>query len=239
MALTWSAMTRRRLSVFASPTRSSLPRTTCFTLGCPPFVGRFAAHRAVVLEYHGPADRTVRRRLGGQDFVRRGGDRGDRRPAVLAVAAAVVQSMQPGLHLGDGRIERGIEVLRAGLGADSRATAGDGDLHPLARFVLAAVGLVGKFDVDSDDLGVVPLGPGQLLGDVNPEMLRNFHVPALDDDVHDSSCLAGTRGFLPGTHTTATPTDVLPRTTSTVHRGVTRDTLKPTGEHWLRKAQSA
>src|SRR5690349_3723909 len=33
MALTWSAMTRRRLSVFASPTRSSLPRTTCFTLG--------------------------------------------------------------------------------------------------------------------------------------------------------------------------------------------------------------
>src|SRR6478752_10605476 len=29
----WPAMVRRRLSVFASPTRSSLPRTTCFTLG--------------------------------------------------------------------------------------------------------------------------------------------------------------------------------------------------------------
>src|SRR6476659_389043 len=37
----WLAIVRRRLIVFASPTRSSLPRTTCFTLGldrAPPLV---------------------------------------------------------------------------------------------------------------------------------------------------------------------------------------------------------
>ena len=84
----------------------------------------------------------------------------------------------------DSGIQRGVKALRTRLGAHRGTAAGQGDLDALAGLGLPTVGLVRELDIHPDDLRVVALAPGQLLGDVDPEVLGHFHIPALDDDVH-------------------------------------------------------
>ena len=90
----------------------------------------------------------------------------------------------PCFELGDGRVERGVEVLgtrfRPG---DDEATA-TGDLYPLAVLELPTVALVEKFHLQCDDLVVVPFQSGDLVGDVLPEMIRDLDITAGDDDLH-------------------------------------------------------
>ena len=70
----------------------------------------------------------------------------------------VVRPGAAGLQLGDGEVERGVAVLRRGLGPDHRPARVDRELDAArAELGQARVVLLGHFDVDADHLGVEPL----------------------------------------------------------------------------------
>ncbi len=102
--------------------------------------------------------------------------------AVGDVAAALVAA-QPALQSVDRGLERGIETVGAGLPSDHRAAAVRGDVDLLAGFSLASIIGVLEFDVEQANRAVQPLHAGQLLRDVNPEMVWNLDVTALDHDL--------------------------------------------------------
>jgi hypothetical protein len=54
---------------------------------------------------------------------------------------------------------------------------------------------VEQLDLETHDLVVVPLQPLDLLGDVYPEVLRDLHVPAGDDDLHSGLPRFSTTGI--------------------------------------------
>jgi hypothetical protein len=74
------------------------------------------------------------------------------------------------------------------------ALAHAGDLDPLAPVGLTGVLLVRELDVEADDAGVQPFRGGELRGDVVPEVVRDLHVAAFDDDVHAASSCGQGRG---------------------------------------------
>jgi hypothetical protein len=98
--------------------------------------------------------------------------------------AAVGRPAQPGVELADGTVQSAVEILRASLGPDHRASRHDGDLDALAVLGLAWVSFVVELYVGPDELLVVPLDLAQLVGDVLPVVIGDFDVPALDDNVH-------------------------------------------------------
>jgi hypothetical protein len=104
-------------------------------------------------------------------------------PAVVN-PPAVGRPPETGIELVGRLLQSGVEVGRACLRADDRASRDTGDLDPLATVGLARVALVQQLDIDFDDLIVVTLDPSQLIGDVHPEMVRYLDIAALDDDVH-------------------------------------------------------
>src|SRR4051794_29018030 len=105
-------------------------------------------------------------------------------------AEAVVQ-------LAGREVEGGVEVGRAGLGADDRTLAAERDLHALAVVGLAGVLLVEELHVDAQDLqlAVEPVERGEFVPDVLSKMLGDFDVAATDHDLHETSRWAGCDRF--------------------------------------------
>ena len=110
-------------------------------------------------------------------------------------AAPVVGAPHSGLELGDRRVQRGVEVLRARLGPRDGSAAPTSDLDTLAVLQLAAVALMKQLHLQPDDLVVVALQPLDLLGDVHPEMLGDLDVPAGHDNLHSDSSLSHGAGI--------------------------------------------
>src|SRR5262249_39306931 len=122
-------------------------------------------------------------REGGHQTVdlQAGGGGGDRdRSAPPSVHTTPVRAAaQPGVQLGDGIVQRAVEIPGAGFGSDYRPARSAGDLDALALLRLAWILLVKQFDIDSDDLAVVTPYLVQLLRDVQPVMVRHLDVAAL------------------------------------------------------------
>ena len=81
------------------------------------------------------------------------------------------------------------------IGAHDRATGAAGDLNVLTAIFLPSILLVMQLDVGSDDLVVIALDTGELVGNVLAEMVRNLNVAAPHDDLDQS---------LPSFHATST-----------------------------------
>src|SRR5439155_14981002 len=84
------------------------------------------------------------------------------------------------LELVDGLIKRRVEVLGSGLTAHNRPACAARDLHVLTPSGLPWVLLVMELDVDPADLVVVSLELGQLVGNMDPVMVRHDDVAASD-----------------------------------------------------------
>ena len=97
-----------------------------------------------------------------------------------AIGAAAQARLQPR----DRHVERTVEVAGTGLCAYDRAARDTGDLQALAVVGLARVAFMEQFDVDPDQLAVVPFDLAQLVGDVRSVMVGHLDVSALDNDVH-------------------------------------------------------
>ena len=63
-----------------------------------------------------------------------------------------------------------------------RALAASRDLDSLATLRLSAITFVLEFHVEVEDGGIETLESCELLGNVDPEMIRHFHVASFDDD---------------------------------------------------------
>src|SRR4051794_32218748 len=82
------------------------------------------------------------------------------------------------------QIEGLVEVLGAGLAANDGPAGTAGDLDVLAAPVLSGISLVLELDIRADDLLVVTLDLGQLLGHMLSVVVRDHHVAPSDDDFH-------------------------------------------------------
>src|SRR6202012_1424868 len=90
--------------------------------------------------------------------------------------AAVLAAPQPAFQPDHCGLERGVEAVGAGLTADYRPAAPRGDLDALTRLTLATVAFVLEFDVEQVDGPVEPFSTGELLRDVDAEVIRNLDV---------------------------------------------------------------
>ncbi len=97
--------------------------------------------------------------------------------------AAVFHAAQAAFQFGDRGLERGIETVGARFAPDYRPTTASGDLDVLAGLALATVAFVVEFDVEQVDGSVESLEAGEFLRDVDAEVVRDFDVAALDDDL--------------------------------------------------------
>ena len=96
--------------------------------------------------------------------------------------AAILGSTQSTFQFGSHGFECRVETVRARFGADDRALAASRDLDSLATLRLSAITFVLEFHVEVEDGGIETLESCELLGNVDPEMIRNFHVASFDDD---------------------------------------------------------
>ena len=109
---------------------------------------------------------------------------GDAVVLVLVLAAAVGGPAHLRRHLVERQVEGAHLVLGGGLGPDDR-TLGEGrQLDADGAVGLARVAFVLDLHLDADDPMVVLLEPGELLGDVTAEAVRELTVSAGDDHVH-------------------------------------------------------
>ena len=101
----------------------------------------------------------------------------------------VAQLAQSGYELVEGRIEGGGLINGGGFGSNRRPTRAERHLDACGTVVLARVSLVRDFDLDTVDLLalVVLVDALKLLDDVFSEPIRDFAVPALDDNFHVAS----------------------------------------------------
>jgi hypothetical protein len=97
---------------------------------------------------------------------------------------AVGGPAQSGIQPGDRYVERRVKVACACLGAYDRAARYAGDLYALAVVGLTRVAFMEQLDIDADDLLVIPLDLGKLVGDVLTVVVRNFDITTLDNNVH-------------------------------------------------------
>ena len=109
---------------------------------------------------------------------------GDAVVLVLVLAATVGRASHLGGHLVEGQVEGAHLVLGGRLGPDDRTLGEGGQLEADGAVGLTWVALVLDLHLDADDPMVVLLEPGELLGDMTAEAVRELTVSAGDDHVH-------------------------------------------------------
>jgi hypothetical protein len=118
-------------------------------------------------------------------------DLGQRPWRVLSVVdpATVAQLAQSGYELVKGRIECRSLVHRGGFGSNRWSPGAKRHLDSRGTVVLTRVSFVGDLHLHSVDLPalVVLVDALKLLDDVFSEPIRDFAVPALDDNFHVAS----------------------------------------------------
>ena len=99
---------------------------------------------------------------------------------------AVLAATQPALKFVNGGLEGAVERVGATLAANDRSTVDVcGDLHALAVLALTAIVLVGQLDVEAVDRMIDPLSPGELLPDIDAEVVGDLDVAAGHLDMGD------------------------------------------------------
>lgn len=116
------------------------------------------------------------------------GDRGglgerDGRLVPVVDLAAVLAAPKAVLEFAYRRFQRRVEAVGAAFAARNGSSAPGRDLDVLAVLALPAIAFVVEFDVEQVDGAVEALEASQLLGDIGSEVIGNFDVAALDDDL--------------------------------------------------------
>src|SRR5260370_18992731 len=98
--------------------------------------------------------------------------------------APVIGPAQPGLELGDGKVQRGVPVVGRRLRADRRYAVRNPELDPLTAAGLARIAFQGYLHIDPDQLLIQFLDLRELDGRLLTEPLRYTSAATFEDDIH-------------------------------------------------------